>query len=85
MKIINEILNFDKSTYIASQENLSSLFSHLNYNFNEGDIKSHRLISDSINEFCPDILVNFAAESHVDRFINVQKIFIDTNILGNKL
>ncbi len=78
----NKILNFDKLTYAANQENLSSIFSSPNYNFVEGDIANQQSISKSINQFCPSIIVNFAAESHVDRSIDGPKDFIDTNIIG---
>ena len=78
----NKILNYDKMTYAANQKNLYGIVDNSNYSFIKGDIKETKLISSSINEFSPDIIVNFAAESHVDRSIDGPKDFIDTNILG---
>ena len=52
------------------------------YNFIKGDICNYSRLSKSIREFQPDYIVNFAAESHVDRSIDGPKEFINTNILG---
>ena len=77
-----KILNFDKLTYAANQNNLSNLPNKLHYNFINGDIKDFNLLSSVINDFQPHIIINFAAESHVDRSIDGPKEFIETNILG---
>jgi len=78
----NKILNFDKLTYAANTKNLSTIDKKTNYSFIKGDIVDSNKISDSINKFNPDIIINFAAESHVDRSIDGPKEFIKTNILG---
>tara|TARA_B100001094_G_scaffold332981_1_gene407678 strand:+ start:1717 stop:2769 length:1053 start_codon:yes stop_codon:yes gene_type:complete len=78
----SKILNFDKITYAANPNNLISLSNSNNYNFFKGDIKNSKAISLAINNFKPDIIVNFAAESHVDRSIDGPKGFIETNIVG---
>ena len=78
----SKILNFDKLTYAANQENLSTVAQNKNYNFVNGDIKNFKLLSSLINDFQPSIIINFAAESHVDRSIDGPKDFIETNILG---
>ena len=78
----NQILNFDKLTYAANQENLSNVSNKPNYSFVNGDIKDYKLIFSSINTFSPDVIINFAAESHVDRSIDGPKDFIETNIVG---
>ena len=78
----NKILNFDKLTYAANQENLSDIDTNPNYIFVNGDIKNSKKISSAINEFNPNIIINFAAESHVDRSIDGPKEFIETNIIG---
>ena len=50
--------------------------------FVKGDINDPILILDCLNSFKPDIIVNFAAETHVDRSIEGPKLFYDTNVLG---
>ena len=77
-----EILNYDKITYAANIKNLSSLESNPRYHFIKGDICNMSAISKSINDFQPDIIVNFAAESHVDRSIDSPMEFIQTNVVG---
>ena len=77
-----EILNYDKVTYAANLENLSSISDKSNYHFIKGDICDSKKIYESINAFKPDIIINFAAESHVDRSIDSPMEFIQTNVLG---
>ena len=78
----NKILNFDKLTYAANQDNLLAINQKSNYYFINGDIQDSEKISIEINKFSPDIIINFAAESHVDRSIDGPQEFIDTNIVG---
>ena len=78
----HEILNYDLITYAGSNNNLDKIKNHKNYTFQKGDIKNHVLLDQVINEFAPDSIINFAAESHVDRSIDGPKVFIETNILG---
>ena len=78
----HQILNYDLITYAGSNNNLDSIENHKNYTFQKGDIKNHVLLDQVINEFAPDSIINFAAESHVDRSIDGPKVFIETNILG---
>ena len=86
IKLINEkniqILNYDKLTYAGNLDNLSHIENNENYCFINGDIKDLKKVSKTIKEFQPDAIVNFAAESHVDRSIDGPKDFIDTNIIG---
>ena len=77
-----EILNYDKVTYAANLENLSSISDKSNYHFIKGDICDSKKIFESINIFKPDVIINFAAESHVDRSIESPMEFIQTNVLG---
>ena len=77
-----EILNYDKVTYAANLENLSSISDKTNYHFIKGDICDSKNIYESINTFKPDVIINFAAESHVDRSIESPMEFIQTNVLG---
>ena len=78
----NKILNFDKLTYAANQDNLLEINQNFNYTFLKGDITDSEKLSSAIKEFNPNIIINFAAESHVDRSIDGPKEFINTNIIG---
>jgi len=78
----NKCLNLDKLTYAGNISNLSSILSQPNYQFVRGDICDTQLISNTINQFQPDSIIHFAAESHVDRSIDYPKQFIQTNIVG---
>ena len=78
----NSILNYDKLTYAASFDNLQPLSSNNNYEFVKGDICDLRRVKDAIFNYEPDFIVNFAAESHVDRSISNPKEFILTNVVG---
>jgi dTDP-glucose 4,6-dehydratase len=77
-----EILNYDKVTYAANFDNLSSIQNNPNYHFIKGDICNSNKLYDSIKSFKPEIIINFAAESHVDRSIDSPLDFIRTNVLG---
>ena len=81
----NTILNYDKLTYAGNKNNLTKIRNSEYYTFIKGDICNSKLISDTINNFRPDILVHFAAESHVDRSIDKPLNFIDTNIIGTSV
>ena len=76
------ILNFDKLTYAGNRKNLSDIDGSENYIFVEGDICDKILVNDTLFNFNPDCVVNFAAESHVDRSISSPMGFINTNIVG---
>ena len=78
----NTVLNFDKLTYAGCIESLESIENHPNYSFYQGDIINGESVSKVIFQFCPDAIVNFAAESHVDRSIEGPAEFINTNING---
>jgi dTDP-glucose 4,6-dehydratase len=76
------IVNLDKLTYAGNLENLAGFENHPNHKFIKGDICDGNLINRIIDEFKIDSIVNFAAESHVDRSITEPKIFIETNVTG---
>ena len=76
------VLNIDKQTYAGNPENLADWESDSRYKFLKADIGDAIKISDSVNEFKPISIVNFAAESHVDRSIDSPEPFIETNVLG---
>lgn len=76
----DKIINLDKLTYAGNLENLKSVENNPHYRFVEGDIVNQKLVSQLIKEV--DLIVHFAAESHVDRSIKEPAPFIKTNIEG---
>jgi dTDP-glucose 4,6-dehydratase len=78
----NSILNYDKLTYSGNPQNLLQIKDSSKYNFIKGCITDRLLINKTINQFKPDSIIHFAAESHVDRSITNPMDFINTNILG---
>lgn len=76
------VVNLDKLTYAGNLENLNEFMEHQNHKFIRGDICDGGLIEEIINKYKISIIINFAAESHVDRSINEPKVFIKTNITG---
>ena len=76
------IINLDALTYAGNRENLASLQGDARHCFVEGDIGDARLVSSLLAEHQPRAVVNFAAESHVDRSIHGPAEFIQTNIVG---
>ncbi|MHB8622302.1 MAG: dTDP-glucose 4,6-dehydratase [Sulfuricaulis sp.] len=76
------VINLDKLTYAGNIRNLSSLNGDQRHIFIKGDINDQALIVKLFNEYKPRAIVNFAAESHVDRSIHGPKDFIQTNING---
>ena len=81
----NQILNIDKLTYAGNPENLLSIVGNSRHQFVQGDICDKEFVSKSINDFKPDAVVHFAAESHVDRSIDGPSEFIQTNIVGTSV
>jgi len=77
-----KIVNLDKETYAGNPENLSDFESNPRYVFCLGDICDAKLVSDLLKKYQPDALVNFAAESHVDRSIDGPEPFVQTNVVG---
>ena len=75
------IINIDKLTYAGNLENLADLSDSPHYHFIKGDIAESELMDDLIGKGV-DAVINFAAESHVDRSIEDPHAFIRTNILG---
>ena len=78
----SSVLNIDKITYAGNPENLYDLESDSRYNFLESDIGDTEKVENAIRDFKPTFIVNFAAESHVDRSIDTPEPFIQTNVLG---
>jgi dTDP-glucose 4,6-dehydratase len=77
-----EVLNLDLLTYAGNLENLAGVAAHPRYRFVRGDIGDAALVNSLLEEYRPDALVHFAAESHVDRSIFSPQPFVDTNLKG---
>ena len=77
-----EIINLDNLTYAGNLENLSSLKDDKRHIFIQGDICDSTLAISLLTKFKPRAIINFAAESHVDRSIEEPEGFIQTNIIG---
>ena len=77
-----KIFNLDLLTYAASLKNLLDFKKEKNYEFFKGDIGDKKKIKFILEKFKPDFIINFAAETHVDRSIDNPNTFIKTNILG---
>ena len=80
----DRIVCLDKLTYAGNLSTLASVMDHPNFRFVKGDIVDRGLVFDLFREEKPDIAVNFAAESHVDRSIADPGVFLQTNILGTQ-
>jgi len=78
----DKIINLDKLTYAGNLENLKSIEKNPNHKFVQGDICNPQLVNSLINNNKIDLIVHFAAESHVDRSIIDAAPFIKTNIEG---
>ena len=76
------VVNLDKLTYAGNLENLAGFEDNPNHKFVKGDICDADLIESLIDEHKIEVIINFAAESHVDRSIEEPTIFIDTNVTG---
>ena len=75
-----KVINLDALTYAGNIENLDDISDNKNYTFIHGNICDKKLVRDLVSEV--DCVVNFAAESHVDRSITTPEIFIETNVQG---
>lgn len=76
------IINLDKLTYAGNPENLAELAKDKDYVFVQGDIGNAELVRWLLQTYRPDAVLNFAAESHVDRSIVNPEAFVRTNVLG---
>ncbi len=79
----DHILNFDKLTYAGNKESVKDLESFPNYAFQQGDITDAAAVNMAMQNI--DIVVHFAAESHVDRSILGPGIFLETNVIGTQV
>jgi len=76
----DKIINLDSLTIGSNKDNLKSVENNKNYNFIHDDIKNLEVVSKITKDV--DVIVNFAAETHVDRSISNPKPFIETNVMG---
>ena len=76
------IVNLDKLTYAGNLHNLASLQGDARHVFVQGDIGDSALVSSLLEQYQPRAIINFAAESHVDRSIHGPEDFIQTNVVG---
>ena len=76
------LVNLDKLTYAGNLENLEDIKDDARHIFVKGDICDKALVTDLIAKYDPDYVINFAAESHVDRSIRNPEIFVESNVLG---
>jgi len=76
------VINLDKLTYAGNLQNLAALAGDERHIFVQGDIEDGALLAQLITEYRPRAIINFAAESHVDRSILGPEAFIQTNIVG---
>ena len=74
------VVNLDKLTYAGNLNNIKDLRREKRHKFIRGDIRNPKLVGSLVKE--ADAVVNFAAESHVDRSIQTPSIFVETNVLG---
>ena len=80
-----KIVNLDSLTYAGNCDNLSEVSQDPMYVFVKGDIRDRELIKDLFVKYSFDRVINFAAESHVDRSIDGPAVFASTNILGTQV
>ncbi|MCF2141362.1 MAG: dTDP-glucose 4,6-dehydratase [Candidatus Lokiarchaeota archaeon] len=77
-----EIWNLDAMTYAGNPENLHDYVNHSRYHFVKGSICNYELVDYLLSEYNIEAIINFAAESHVDRSISNPDVFVDTNVKG---
>jgi dTDP-glucose 4,6-dehydratase len=76
------IVNVDSLTYAGNLENLKSLEGDPRHIFSHTDIRDYEAVTKLLAEYDPKYVINFAAESHVDRSISDPNVFADTNVMG---
>jgi dTDP-glucose 4,6-dehydratase len=85
--LINEtdskVINLDKLTYAGNVRNIKDLARNKAHKFVKGDIRNRKLVDSLVQKV--DAVVNFAAESHVDRSIRAPRVFVETNVLGTQV
>lgn len=80
-----QIVCVDKLTYAGNPETLNHIMDHPNFHFVRTDIADRKAVYDVFEAEHPDVVVNFAAESHVDRSIENPAVFLETNVMGTQV
>ena len=80
-----EIICFDKLTYAGNLHNIEEEINEGKLRFIKGDIADEESVNAAFRELKPDLVVNFAAETHVDRSISDPSVFIKTNVMGTQV
>ena len=81
----DKVVNYDKLTYAGNLESLKSLKDNPNYTFVKGDITDYELVEETVKEHKIDLIVHFAAETHVDQSIEGPAVFVQTNVVGTQV
>lgn len=81
----DEVICLDKLTYAGNLETLEVAMKNPKFKFVKGDIADRVFVDDLFASENPDVVVNFAAESHVDRSIENPEIFLQTNVIGTSV
>jgi dTDP-glucose 4,6-dehydratase len=79
----DEVINLDALTYAGNEKNLADQQENPKYHFVKGDIRDEVLVNELMAK--TDVVVHFAAETHVDRSILEPEIFVETNVLGTQI
>ena len=77
-----QVVNLDKLTYAGNLENLKDVENLPNYHFVNADICDGEAVTKILDTYNPDAVINFAAETHVDRSITDPGVFARTNVMG---
>lgn len=80
-----QVVNLDALTYAGNLSTLAAIIDDPRYHFIKGNICDRNLMADLFNKFSFDTVINFAAESHVDRSITEPEIFLTTNVVGTQV
>ena len=78
----SSVLVLDKLTYAANLDSLAEVQDHARFRFERGDIANQERLFDLLSEHHPHAVINFAAETHVDRSIDGPEAFVTTNVVG---
>ena len=81
----HEVINLDALTYAGNLENLTEIEGNARYEFVKGDIADAERMEEIFSEHKPEIVVHFAAESHVDRSVLDATAFVQTNVIGTQV
>jgi dTDP-glucose 4,6-dehydratase len=81
----HQVVNLDLLTYAGNLENLSDVEQEANYTFARGDVADAGAMASAFEQHQPDVVVHFAAESHVDRSVLDATAFVQTNVVGTQV